>query len=571
MDFGLKGKIIFRNREWAKKELQELSDKLSTFLQLNHVTSENVVAIAMDRTPMLLVTIITLLNRSILFLPINEELPSERLEYMLDNAGVDVILTDTDWLQSSGQKRRVLFFDETQVEIRKQESNYTGKQDLAYILFTSGSTGKPKAVEVLRSGLENFIHAISERIIFPEDVRIACFTSEMFDIFFLESVFAMHNGMTIVLADRDERNNPKKMIDLIVKEKVNVIQMTPTSFQMLEIVDNDLKCLEVVDTIMVGGEKFPMPLLKKLQYSTRARIYNMYGPTETTIWSTIAELTSRNEITIGTPVLNTEVYIVDDDGKRLGVNEEGEICIAGGGLARGYRNNQEQTAHSFIDIVLNDENKRIYKTGDVGYQREDGEFVCLGRKDLQIKIRGHRIELEEIEENLVKMCGVENAVTSVYEEKYGKKIICFYTALEDIEESKLRQFLEKKLPQYMIPSHFVRVEKFEYTTSKKIDRKKMIQAFEKNRIHMESEEKEISRGKSGTKILQILHEIIGQSNEKIGYDSAFQEIGMDSVMYINFIVQLEEEFQIEINDKFLQDVSAFKVQDIVDFVNEQLG
>lgn len=567
MDFALKGNIIFQNRDWSTTELRKLSDKLDIFLQLNHVNADNVVAIAMERTPLLFVSIITLLNRNILFLPVNEELPTERLEYMLDNAGIDVILTDSTWVSDREMNYPILFFDKNEIREEIREETYSGKQELAYILYTSGSTGKPKAVEVLRRGLENFVHAMSERIVFPKEVRMACFTSEMFDIFFLESIFAIHNGMTVVLADKEERNNPKRMVDLIKKEKVNAIQMTPTSLQMIQVVDNDFDGLRNLNTIMVGGEKFPMKLLEKLQRKTTARIYNMYGPTETTIWSTIAELTSENEITIGTPVLNTEVYILDENGNKMRFDQEGEICIAGSGLAKGYRNNDEQTKLSFIDIILDGCSKRIYKTGDLGYQKEDGQFVCLGRRDLQIKIRGHRIELEEIEENLAALPEIDKAVTSVYEDEYGKKIVCFYIASVSLEESELRLFLGEKLPLYMIPSKFVKVKDFEYTTSKKIDRKKMLQNLIKESTNIYRKDIIPLKGECSEKILRILFEILGR-NAKVDYNSTFEELGMDSLMYVNFIVQIEEEFQIEIDDQFLSQDSSFVLGDIISFVDE---
>lgn len=568
MDFALNGNVFFHNKEWTTSELRELSSKLSTFLQLNHVTENSVLALAMERTPMLLVSVITLLNENILFLPISEELPTERLEYMLNNAQVDAILTDTRWVSDRNMKYPILFFDKNEVNVRKIEKKHLAKQDLAYILFTSGSTGKPKGVEVYRNGLINFLYAISERIEFPNNVRIACFTSEMFDIFFLESVFAMHNGMTIILADREERNNPKKMVDLIRENNVNVIQMTPTSLEMLQVIDKNFECLHTVCTIMVGGEKFPAALLKKLQCQTLAKIYNMYGPTETTIWSIIADLTTRNEITIGTPVLNTEVYILDQEQKRLDYYEEGEICIAGKGLAKGYRNNNKQTENSFINIFLDGEYKRVYKTGDLGYQKENGEFVCLGRSDLQIKVRGHRIELEEIEENLVTMDVIDKAVTSIYEDEYGKKIICFYTSKQELEENVLRQFLAKRLPQYMIPSRFIKVNSFEYTASKKIDRKKMIQNF-MNKIQCDNTYSELlPQVKCNQIIHRILNEILGTNNLKIELNSTFDELGMDSLMYINFIVRIEEEFQIEIDDQLLTQEATLTLDDIIAHVNK---
>ena len=210
---------------------------------------------------------------------------------------------------------------------------------------------------------------------------------------------ALNKGLTVVLADEEEQRNPKLMAKFIQDNAVDIIQMTPSRMQLLLNYDKELICLKSVKEIMIGGEAFPFGLLQTLQEKTTARIYNMYGPTETTIWSTISNLTYKDHIDIGRPIKNTEIYIMDDSLTLLPSGQIGEICIGGKGLAKGYVGRDDLTAEKFIYLPQKP-NVRVYRTGDMGRHLPDGDLEYLGRTDNQVKIRGHRVELEEIESHL---------------------------------------------------------------------------------------------------------------------------------------------------------------------------
>lgn len=566
MDFAIHGNIVYNNVLWETEELCRLKKKFDVFLQRENIHTTSTIALAMERTPRLLTAVMSLLDQGVVFLPIDRELPAERLQYMLDTAEIDYIITDGEWIQERKVECPVLFFDQTDLEIPPEPVTGipAGRQELAYLLFTSGTTGRPKAVEVRREGLLNFISAMLERIDFPAESRIACCTSEMFDIFFLESVLALCTGMTVVLADQDERKNPRMVCKLLQDEDVNVIQMTPSYLQMIQSVDPEYHCLEKMAVIMVGGESFPLLLLEKLRAVTKARIYNMYGPTETTIWSLVADLTNSREVVIGQPVSGTEVLILSENEQIVEAGQVGEICISGRGLARGYRNNEEQTQKSFKTLQYGEQVARIYKTGDLGCKKSDGNYTCLGRKDNQIKILGHRIELEEIDECMKQISYITNAVSCLKEDTHGKKIICFYTAVEERAGDDLRKALGDKLPSYMLPARFVKVDDFLYTISAKIDRSEMVHRYCKE-YDEESENRQDKKCGSRQWVIQCFGGLLETEKGNIQDHTPIETLGIDSLTYINFIVQAEEELGIEIDDEYLASGSFSTVGDIIQY------
>lgn len=274
------------------------------------------------------------------------------LKYIVDNANPNDIMSDV----------------ELDIKFIPSLQTISVEEDVVYILYTSGTTGTPKGVKVTWEGLLNFIEGISEIIDFSPGKRIACFTTVAFDIFFLESIMALYKGLTVVLANEDEQRNPRLMAKLIHDNAVDMVQMTPSRMQVLLNHDKELSCLKNVKEIMIGGEAFPLGLLKTLQAKTNAKIYNMYGPTETTIWSTVSDLTQKDRIDIGRPIKNTEVYIVDESLSILPEGQVGEICIAGKGLARGYVGKNDLTIEKFIYLPQNQTLEFIARaTWDVTY------------------------------------------------------------------------------------------------------------------------------------------------------------------------------------------------------------
>lgn len=545
--------IIYNNTQFNivnyEKYIAQIKDK--------KIISDNAkkVAFALRRTPDIIFAICMCLEKGITYIPIDPTYPKERIEYIINNAAPDDIITDID----------------LSYELKNNGRLSSPDEDLAYVLYTSGSTGNPKGVEVTREGLLNFIDGIAEIIDFSEGKRIACFTTVSFDIFFLESIMALQKGLTVVLANDDEQYNPKLMAELIVKNNVDMIQMTPSRMQLLLNHDKTLNCLRNVKEIMIGGEPFPRNLLKILQEKTSAIIYNMYGPTETTIWSTVSDLTLKDRIDIGNPIKNTDIYITDESMNILENGQAGEICISGRGLAKGYYGQDDLTAERFIFLPKKPD-VRMYRTGDLGRYLSDGELEYLGRVDNQVKIRGHRVELEEIEAVIDSFQGISRAIVrTVGLSEIDKILEAIYVGTYDIDKGALQEFLKTKFPDYMVPVKYTQIKSFKYTPNGKIDR---------NDIDTATITKiETYDSKSGGDLSELQQRAFStiktNLDEKvfsnITIDTDLSGVGIDSITFIKIIVSLEAEFDFEFDDEMLLFTAFPTLRVMIDYVESKVS
>jgi len=341
---------------------------------------------------------------------------------------------------------------------------------------------------------------------------------------------------------------------LIVEEKVNTIQMTPSAIQWIAMTDPKLRCFANLEVIMVGGEDWNGRIHKLLRENTHARLYNMYGPTETTIWSSIAEVTNQEELDLGEPIRNTRFYILDDAGFPT---TEGELYIAGAGLARGYRNAEELTQERFITLI-DTEGERVYQTGDLVRRLEDGRIQYLGRLDEQVKIHGHRVELGEIEESTNTIAGVKESCACYDVNTNGGELICFYLSEQPMDEQTLFEELKMKLPKYMIPKRLIRREAFLYTESQKLDRKMMLAEYRSNQqLNWEIEPKQESEvvqeviGTVDERVQEIVAKILERPMSEIRMDLPLEDYAFDSFGYVTMIVQIEEQFGISFGTEAL--------------------
>ena len=407
---------------------------------------------------------------------------------------------------------------------------------------------------------------------FSEGRSIACLTNVSFDIFFLESVMPLMIGMKVFLATEEEQNNPKAIATLIKNSQVDMLQMTPSRMQLLLNYDKDLTCLKNVKDIMIGGETFPEKLLHTLQEKTNANIYNMYGPTETTIWSTISNLTNKDAVDIGKPIKDTRVYIVDQDLHIVSDGEIGEICIAGKGLAKGYVNNEDLTKEKFCPLPEKPE-EIIYRTGDLGKVLPTGDLICLGRTDSQVKIRGHRIELGEIEFFINQVNGVIQAVATVTEKSENEKIIeAYYTCSKYVTNEQILEYLSKKVPAYMIPTKFYEVDSFELTPNGQIDRKKL----QLHIVNIHSNNSSSDPGvQNDSKAFEVVAATLSESLEipveSIKIDEPLCELDLDSINFVKLVIALEAEFDFEFDDNKLL-ISEFPtVLSLVEYIEEKIN
>ncbi|MCT4599273.1 MAG: amino acid adenylation domain-containing protein, partial [Marinifilaceae bacterium] len=469
--------IVCGNRKLTYRELNKKSNQLARLLRGKGVGPDVIVGIMVERSIEMIIGIYGILKAGGTYLPIDPQHPIERIKYMLQDSKTQVLLTQYSLQNKAEFDGEIINLDDEKTY--GQNCMNLGKisksTDLAYVIYTSGSTGNPKGVMIEHKSIINFIKGMTDEIDFSSNKTILALTTISFDIFLLETLLPLSIGMKVIIANENQQKNPWALNDLIINNQIDIVQVTPSRLQLLIENEKNQSCLKELKHLLVGGEAFPQALFEKVKSRTEAKIYNMYGPTETTIWSTVKDLTTNNNVTIGKPIVNTQAYIVDKNNCIQPIGCKGELCIAGDGLARGYLNRQELTKEKFINnsYVLGE---RMYRTGDVARWLPDGNIEFLGRIDNQVKIRGYRIELGEIENQLMKYYKVKEAVVLDRKDEGNNKYLCAYIISdEEINLEEIREYLLKYLPEYMIPINFIKIDRIPLNMSGKIDRKTLIE------------------------------------------------------------------------------------------------
>jgi amino acid adenylation domain-containing protein len=497
--------LQFQNKTLTYQELNEQSDSLARILREHGVKPDLPVAIMVHRSLEMLIGIMAILKASAPYLPIDPEYPGERIKYMLEDSEAKVLLTQKALAAKAAFNGTILDVNDHKLYQGKgpELEKINTARNLAYIIYTSGSTGQPKGVMIEHRAVHNFIIGITRRIDFTAAKTILALTTVSFDIFGLETILALTQGLKIVIASEKEQLDPNLLSETMIQNRIQMLQITPSRLQLLLSDERYRPCLENLTEIMIGGEALPENLLNEVQKSTRAKIYNMYGPTETTIWSTVKDLTNETTVNIGVPIANTQIYILDPNHRPQPIGVVGELYIAGDGLARGYWKRPELTAEKFIDIqfrVKSEEFKverqnhggneiqlstinsklsteRLYRTGDLARWMPDGNIEFLGRADQQVKIRGYRIELGEIENQLLTHEAIQSAAVIDETDENGlKSLHAYYVASRELTVVELRNHLGITLPDYMIPASFNRLDRIPQTPNGKIDRKALPKA-----------------------------------------------------------------------------------------------
>jgi amino acid adenylation domain-containing protein len=407
--------------------------------------------------------------------------------------------------------------------------------NLAYIIYTSGSTGKPKGVQLEHRGVVNFLQSMqTEPGISTEDILLAV-TSISFDIAVLELFLPLLVGAKVIIAAQQVTGDANQLLELMLRTEATIMQATPATWMMLAAARwQEMPALKM----LCGGEPLPHDLAK-LMLQKCSSLWNVYGPTEATVWATVYEVKSDfDSIPIGHPLANTQVRILDAHGQLVPIGVAGEIHLGGVQLARGYLNRPDLTAERFI-LNPNNPSERLYKTGDLGRYLADGNVECLGRIDNQVKIRGFRIELGEIESHLGSHSLVSNCVVVAREDVPGdKRLVAYIVAENNVPTVKeLRQFLELTLPQYMIPSHFVILERFPLTPNGKVDRR----ALPVPELETSTENFIAPRNELEQKLAKIWQSVLNL--ETISVQDNFFELGGHSLLAATLSAKLEHTFK----------------------------
>ncbi|HEX4036858.1 MAG TPA: amino acid adenylation domain-containing protein [Acidobacteriaceae bacterium] len=455
------------------RELSTRSSHLANRLRSMGIGPEVIAGVCLERSVDMLVALLAVQKAGGAYLPLDPEFPPERLAFMLEDSGAAVLISRRDLLGAlSPGRAAVLHLDNDspgdEPENPPSLPNHTRPNNLAYVIYTSGSTGKPKGVAIEQRSLVNLLQSMRTTLNLTAGDHLLAVTTLSFDIAGLELYLPLLVGARLTIAPRTAVVDGIALSRMLRDSEVTIMQATPVTWRLLLDAGWDgsprLKML-------CGGEALSRELANRL-LATGGELWNLYGPTETTIWSTACRLQAEHgPVPIGKPIANTQVYVLDDQQRPVPPGVAGEIYIGGIGVARGYLNRSEETAARFLPDPFRAGN-RVYRTGDLVRHWADGNLEYLGRNDQQVKLRGFRIELGEIESALEKQPGVRQAVVLLREDQPGdQRLTAYVAASTPLDPVSLRNAVAARLPQYMVPSAVIFLDAFPLTPNKKVDRK----------------------------------------------------------------------------------------------------
>jgi len=455
-------------------ELQIRINQTANYLWAKGIRPGHIVAISLERTPDLIVSLFAILQCGAAYLPIDINYPDSRIAFMMADSKAEFFINTTS--KKTVSHSAINIFIEDILKIKRNLSVepislQVSAKSMAYIIYTSGSTGKPKAVQVTHRNLVNLLFSLNINPgINPED-KIFAHTTISFDAMITEIYFPLIFGACIVFVDEETKRDGRLLLKQAIEDKITIMFGTPSLWRIL--LDSGWeKPLNI--KALIGGEPVTLPLAQKLLSRCR-ELWNLYGPTETTVWSLLTRISREDDlITIGKPISNTHVYLLDEDGNSVANGEIGEITIGGDGVSLGYLNRPELTAEHFVPDPYNQNgDSKMYLSGDLGKLLPNGKIQCLGRKDEQVKLRGNRIELGEIEAILGTLQNIKRAAVIVSDQLMGEPQLVAYIQSENsnLDVETIQNQLAEILPDFMIPSVYLWIKEFPITINGKLNKK----------------------------------------------------------------------------------------------------
>lgn len=582
--------LIFEDMQVSYRELSEKSNRLAQWLNKNGLEPKNVVGIMMERSIEMVIGILGIFKSGGAYLPIDPAYPGERINYMLNDSGAKMLATTSIFAKEfeklinrkdKGNIGTIIldrseFFNLSPSEPLSFLPSNSSK--LAYVIYTSGSTGKPKGVAVEHRALVNYIWWAAKMYVKNEKINFPLYTSIGFDMTNTSLFTPLITGNTIYIYEGEGKDF---LLDRILDEnKVEAVKLTPVHLMVTG--DNIReKNLSKIKRFIVGGEKLETQLAHKIyeNFKENIEIYNEYGPTEAAIGCMIYKYNPRKgqgvSVPIGSPADNVRIYLLDAFMKNVPVGGIGELYIAGDGLARGYLNNPGLTHERFIPNPI-EPGKKIYKTGDTARRLVGGDIEFLGRMDQQFKIRGYRIETREIENYLSKHGNISQAVVVAKEDEKGYKYLAAYVVLDrggvetDIGPEELRGYLSKYLPEFMIPSFFLKLEEMPVTANGKIDRKSL-PAPDKSALETGAEYQPPTTELEKI-LVEIWQDVMGV--ERVGINDNYFALGGDSIKAIQISARLHNvNWNLELKDLFqystIKDL-AYNIKPVKEIADQEI-
>lgn len=558
--------IMFEDQLITYQELNQQANQLAHYLSNLGVKSGDRVGVCLERSPLIIVSILGIFKAGGVYVPLDPTYPQERLDFMVSDANLAVLLTETGFDPPLKFDSFIIYLDQEQSKISQFSplnlSLTIKPSESAYIIYTSGSTGQPKGVVLAHQGLCNLAIAQSERFAVTTESRVLQFASISFDASISEIFMTLVKGARLCLINQEIFLNYHKLIQVLQDYEITVLTLPPSVLAMLP--EDKLPTLQ---TLIVAGEACSGNLVKL--WSDKCRFFNAYGPTEATVCATIAEYTqnldvsqtkdtqSLEPLSIGIPMANTQVYLLDPYLQPVPIGVIGELYIGGMGVAQGYLNRPDLTEEKFIsNPFIQDypaeklskdhiDQQKIYKTGDLARYLPDGQIEFLGRIDHQVKIRGIRLELGEIEAKIRQYPPVKDCVVTVYQDDIGQHLVAYLIsqAAMSINPQQLKAYLQTYLPMFMIPAQIMVLEAFPLTPNGKVDRKALPMPTQNQALS--SEKEVIPRNNLELKLTQIWEQLLNR--QPISVTDDFFDIGGHSLLALQLMAIIEQEFNIELS------------------------
>ncbi|HTI15983.1 MAG TPA: non-ribosomal peptide synthase/polyketide synthase [Dictyobacter sp.] len=546
--------LVYNDQFLTYRELNAHANQVAHLLRQHGIGPDQPVALYVERSLHTLIGMLGILKAGGTYIPLDPSFPPERLQFMLEDAHPHVLLTQQSLVQTiRSQTGETICLDSDWPLIAQQSTNnperWNTPAHLAYLLYTSGSTGKPKGVMIPHRALSNFLRSMQDQFSLASTDTIGAITTTSFDIAGLEIYLPLLMGARVVLIGRDDAINGEQLTQLLTEQSITFMQATPATWQMLCEAGWSNKQRNLT-TILCGGEAWSSTLAERL-LQTRANIWNMYGPTETTIWSSMQQVIDASVIHLGTPITNTDLYVLDPFMNLVPIGIAGELYIGGAGLARGYTNRADLTAERFVPHPFSSApGARLYRTGDRVRFRADGTLEYLGRMDFQVKLRGFRIELGEIEAALRQQTGVQDAVVTLQhstnnEQEEHTYLLAYLVPQADItlQIAEIEAGLQAQLPAYMVPHAFMLLETLPITPNGKLDRRALPLPDDQTIMHRH--EQFVAPSTSTQEILaQIWIDLLHLP--QVGIHDNFFALGGHSLLATQLMTQVSTNFQVEI-------------------------
>ncbi|MBX9807765.1 MAG: amino acid adenylation domain-containing protein [Flavobacteriaceae bacterium] len=526
----------------TKITFQDLHIKVNQFshyIEAQGVQSGDYIAVSYPRSPELVYSILAIIQCGAAYLPLDHKYPTKRIEYMLEDSEAKFLLTSKTLALSLPKCSNTILIDDAMASLHKYPETKletdVNPENILYLLYTSGSTGKPKGAKITNRNVVNLFFSLANEPGIKETDRVPFISTISFDIASFELFFPLFKGATLVIPEHETPSDGRLFYEMLDNEKISLVVATPTTYQML-LDAGWSKKLPI--KIWCCGEPLPAKLAKEL-IQRSDELWTLYGPTEVTIFSSCKHIKSEETIiSVGGPIANMQYYIVDEHLNLLPPGSIGEITIGGDGVGKGYLGKPELTAAKYIPNVFSNKKDAImYLSGDIGKLLPSNEVMCLGRIDHQVKVRGHRIEIGEIEHALTSIQGIKSAIVLAKTDILVAFIVVDYEITSELEEIRLwRNELASQLPTFMVPHNFHIIDKMPTTLNDKIDRKILLE-YKSNTGN--KHEYTAPRTNEEKLVAKIWQEYLNLDN--IDIFSTFFEMGGHSIMAVNIMIKIEKE------------------------------